>query len=83
MRRKRTTAPATGVPVQAAAEPANDQGAVFTIPELAKRWRCHRHTVTAAILSKRLKAFKVGDRVYRILEADVLEFERQNLKAAS
>jgi excisionase family DNA binding protein len=58
-------------------------GAIFTIPELAKRWRCHRHTVTTAIREGRLQAFKVGDRVYRIREAEVLRYEQQNMAVAS
>lgn len=67
------------------AEPANDQaGSVFTVPELAKRWRVTGHTVTAAIKAGRLKAFKVGERVYRIREVDAVAFEQQqNLAVAS
>lgn len=48
---------------------------VFTIPELAARWRVSRHTVTAAIRAGRLAAFKVGDRCYRIRADEVTRYE--------
>lgn len=66
--------------------PANDEqahAAVFTITELAQRWRASRHTITAAIRAGRLQAFKVGDRQYRIREAEVLRYEQQAMGAAS
>ena len=67
--------------------PANDQtdhgDAIYTIPELAKRWRMSRHTITAAIRAGRLQAFKVGERVYRIREAEVLRYEQQHMAVAS
>lgn len=49
---------------------------VFTITELALRWRTSRNTVTAAIHAGRLHAFKIGERRYRISETEVLRFER-------
>lgn len=76
--RKRHTAPPTGIPV--VEEPSD----IFTIPELAARWRCNRHTVTAAIRAGRLQAFKVGERVYRIRRDEVLRYEQTHMmKAAS
>ena len=62
---------------------ANDQAAVFTIPELAKRWKVDRHTITAAIRRRELAAFRVGSRQYRVSEAEVLRFEQQGLAVAS
>jgi excisionase family DNA binding protein len=76
--RKRHTAPANGIPL---VEGPKD---IYTIPEVAQRWRCHRHTVTAAIRDGRLQAFKVGERTYRIRGAEVARYEREHMmKAAS
>jgi len=76
MRKKHVEAPAMPAP-------ANDhEGVIFTIPELARRWRMSRHTITAAIRAGRLQAFKVGERVYRIREAEVERYEQQNLAAS-
>lgn len=58
--------------------------AFFTITELAERWRVSRHTITGAIRAGKLQAFKVGERAYRVREAEVVRYEQQNLaKAAS
>lgn len=71
-------------PSAPAAAPANDQrDTFFTIPELAERWRVSRHTVTGAIKSGRLHAFKVGERVYRIRHDEVLRYEQQHMARAS
>ena len=64
-------------------QPANEQQDVYTVAEVAKRWKVDRHTVTAAILEERLPAFKVRHRGWRIRKEDVLAFERQNVAAAS
>lgn len=65
---------------EAAAEP----GKIFTIAELATRWRVSHHTVAAAIRAGRLVGFKVGTKHYRVRGVEVLRFEQQqNLKAAS
>lgn len=61
------------------AEPAAAEPAFFTIAELAKRWRVNRHTITRAIRSGRLQAFKAGDLQYRIREAEVIRYEQQAL----
>lgn len=81
--RKRRNAPATGVPVaQQAAEDSAE--AVFTITELAARWRCSRHTVVAAMKDGRLQGFKVGERTYRVRGEEVLRYEQTHMmKAAS
>jgi excisionase family DNA binding protein len=76
MPRKRHTQPTK--PAAASPDPR-----VFTIVELAERWRASRHTVTSAIRAGRLQAFKVGDRQYRIREAEVLRYEQQNMAVAS
>lgn len=55
----------------------------YTITELADRWRVSRHTITAAIKAGRLQAFKVGERVYRIREAEVIRYEEQHLLGAA
>lgn len=49
---------------------------VYTISELADRWRVSRHTITAAIRAGRLRAFKVGARVYRIRRDEVFRYEQ-------
>lgn len=76
MPRKRTTAPPMGVPVN-----EQQQSAVYTVPEVARRWKVSRHTVTAAINGGKLKAFKVGERQYRILHEEVLRYESQHMPA--
>lgn len=65
-------------------EPAKDQAApVFTLAELAARWRVSRHTVEEAIKDGRLQAFKPNKRGYRIHKAEVLRYENQYLSVAS
>lgn len=77
--RRRQIEPAAPAPL-----PASDHaGVIYTIPELAARWRMSRHTITAAIRAGRLQAFKVGERVYRIREAEVLRYEQQLAAVAS
>lgn len=69
----------TGSPAPETAPANTNEQRVFTITELAARWRVDRHTVTASINSGRLQAFKVGERVYRIREAEVVRYEQQNM----
>ena len=67
-----------------APEPANSESEqVFTVPELARRWKCSRHTVTAAINGGKLQAFKVGERQFRIRNAEVLRYETQHMGRAA
>ena len=61
----------------------SEEGKVFTITELVARWRASQHTIMVAIRSGRLQAFKVGERNYRIREAEVLRYEQQNMAVAS
>lgn len=49
---------------------------VYTIPDLVKRWQVSRHTIATAIREGRLRAFKVGQRVYRIRREEVLRYEQ-------
>lgn len=65
--------------------PISDESvaAVYTITELAARWRASRHTITAAIRAGRLQAFKVGDRQYRIREAEVVRYENEQMGRAA
>jgi excisionase family DNA binding protein len=65
--------------------PSNEeQSAVYTVPEVARRWKVSRHTVTAAINGGRLDAFKAGERQWRIRREEVLRFEREYMaKVAS
>lgn len=56
----------------------NDNKPVITINELMERWGCARKTVLDAIKRGSLKAFKPGDRVWRITMEEVLRFERSN-----
>ncbi len=52
---------------------------VYTIAELAARWRCSRHTIMAAIREARLHAFKIGGRVYRVRRDEVERYEAATL----
>jgi len=71
-------------PIPAPAPAATDTGVFFTIPELARRWRVDRHTVSAAIKAGRLRAFKPDKRVYRISEREVRRYEsEQDMAVAS
>jgi excisionase family DNA binding protein len=56
---------------------------VYTVTELAERWRVNRHTVTDAIRKGRLQAFKVGERAYRVRESEVERYERESLVRAA
>jgi excisionase family DNA binding protein len=48
---------------------------VFTVTDLVKRWRTSRQTVTAAIRSGRLRAFKVNEKTYRITAEELARYE--------
>ncbi len=60
-----------------------NQEAFLTVTELAKRWRVTRHSITAAIRSGRLQAFKVNERHYRISASEVLRYEQQQVVAVA
>lgn len=56
--------------------------AVFTVTELAERWRCDPDVVRAHIRGGRLEGFKLGARNYRVGLDAVLAFEKaQTVKA--
>lgn len=55
---------------------------VLTVPELCARWRCARRTVIEAIHADKLKAFRLGKRVYRIALIEVERYERVRDAAA-
>lgn len=48
----------------------------FTVADLASRWRCQRQTIYRAINEKRLNAFCVGSREFRITLDEVRRFEK-------
>lgn len=48
---------------------------VLTVTQLCRRWQCDRHTVLEAIHSKRLTAFRLGKRSYRVALAEVTRYE--------
>ena len=52
----------------------------LTVNDLMARWKCPRKRILEAIHDKRLAAFKVGRRVFRVTIAEVERFE--NARAA-
>jgi len=70
-------------PPPAPPEPASDQRGALTIPQLMRRWSTSRNTIVAAIKAGRLHAFKIGTRVYRVPESEILRYERESLAVAS
>ncbi len=78
--------PAVPMPDLPLRDPANEQaaaGKVYTIPQLCERWQASRHTLHKAMREGRLKAFRLGERTWRVSEAEVLRYEQQNMAAAS
>lgn len=57
-------------------KPANDQDAVLTVTELMARWKCTRRSVLEAIHAGKLKAFRIGERSYRVTMQEVMRYER-------
>ena len=55
---------------------------IMTVSDLCKRWRCTRRSVLAKIHSGELRAFRIGERAFRIQLAEVLRFEKGADKAA-
>lgn len=47
----------------------------LTVNELMRRWDCTRQTILRAIKEGRLKAFRVGARVFRVTLDEVVRFE--------
>ena len=61
---------------------SNDNDQVFTVTELMARWKAARKTVLALIHEERLRAFRLGERAYRVTLAEVLRYEAEHVKAA-
>ncbi len=53
----------------------NDNKPVLTVNDLCERWGCTRKSVLEAIHEGRLRAFKVGKRVYRVSFAELVRYE--------
>lgn len=49
---------------------------VYTVNELMARWKMSRRTVLEVIHAGKLRAFKVGRRVWRIAREEVERYER-------
>ena len=58
---------------------ANDEQQVFTVTELAKRWRCNRELVMTHIRSGAIASFRLGVRWHRVRREEVLRVEREGL----
>lgn len=59
-----------------------DTTQTFTVNDLMIRWRCPRKSILEAIHERRLKAFRVGKRIYRVTLDEVLRFEQAKAIAA-
>lgn len=46
------------------------------VTQLMKRWRCDRNVILKLIKAEKLKAFKLGTRMFRVSMAEVLRFEQ-------
>jgi hypothetical protein len=55
---------------------------VLTVNDLMARWRCTRKIILDAIKAKRLSAFKIGKRVYRVRLDEVERYELAQAGAA-
>lgn len=51
---------------------------VFTVADLARRWRCSRRSIVDKIAGGELKAFRIGKRMYRITASEVERVEGAN-----
>jgi excisionase family DNA binding protein len=58
------------------------ESSVLTVAELCVRWKCNRKTVLAKIAAGDLRAFRIGERAYRVPIAEVLRIEQGPGKAA-
>ncbi len=54
----------------------NDNVAVFTITELMARWKVARKTILDQIRNGKLRAFRVGERSYRVTMDEVMRYEQ-------
>lgn len=60
---------------------ANDQSQIFTVTELAKRWRCTRKSLMPHIHSGAIASFMIGKRTHRVTLDEVLRVEREGTLA--
>lgn len=60
----------------------NKPHAVLTVSELAKRWRCTRASIMAAIHAGSLRAFRIGARTHRVAMDEVERYEKQEMRVA-
>jgi excisionase family DNA binding protein len=51
---------------------------VLTLSDLMLRWKTSRKTVLALIHAGRLRAFKIGTRVYRVTADEVERYQQEN-----
>ncbi|MCI1001765.1 helix-turn-helix domain-containing protein [Ochrobactrum sp. C6C9] len=56
---------------------------IFSPVTLAKRWECSEKHVRHLIKSGELKAFRLGGKLYRIKESEVVAFESRDIETAS
>lgn len=61
---------------------SNDNQAVLTVSELAKRWRCTRKSVLQKIHAGQLHAFRIGERAFRVSMSEVMRHENGRHRAA-
>ncbi len=50
--------------------------AVLTVNDLMLRWKCTRKAILDAIRERRLAAFRVGKRVFRVTLEEVTRYEQ-------
>jgi excisionase family DNA binding protein len=50
--------------------------AVLTLSELCARWKCTRKVLLARIHAGNLKAFRIGERAYRVPMSEVERIEQ-------
>jgi excisionase family DNA binding protein len=56
---------------------SNDNQPILTVRDLMARWKCSEKTVLDAIRDKRISAFRIGKRTWRMALAEVERFERE------
>lgn len=59
----------------------NDNVAVLTVSELMTRWKYSRRTILDAIHGGKLRAFRLGERSYRVAMSEVVRYELNEMAA--
>lgn len=54
---------------------ANDNASAMTISDLMRRWKCSRRSILDAIHAGKLRAFRIGERSYRVAMSEVTRYE--------